>query len=89
MNTTETNIEMLEKAQGLKDRANSQTAFHSLLIAFWLFLALKLTGHIDWSWWLVCAPVIIRKVVQLIALLNVWVLEKAINEEEMDEYESN
>ena len=81
MNTTETNIEMLEKAQGLKDRANSQTAFHSLLIAFWLFLALKLTGHIDWSWWLVCAPMIFRKSVQLIAVLMVWVLEKAIKEE--------
>ncbi|MBC7593530.1 MAG: hypothetical protein H7288_06285 [Kineosporiaceae bacterium] len=25
-------------------------------LLFLLFLALKLTGHIDWSWWWVTAP---------------------------------
>ncbi len=25
-----------------------------------LFIALKLTGNIDWSWWLVLAPMIVR-----------------------------
>lgn len=25
---------------------------------FVLFLGLKLTGHIDWSWWLVFSPLI-------------------------------
>ena len=81
MNTTENNKEMLEKAYAMRDRANSFTSLPNLLIAFWLFLALKLTGHIDWSWWLVWAPMITRKLVQSIALLMVWVLEKAINEE--------
>ena len=23
---------------------------------FLLFLGLKLAGHIDWSWWIVCLP---------------------------------
>jgi hypothetical protein len=25
-------------------------------VLFLIFLTLKLTGHIDWSWWLVTAP---------------------------------
>lgn len=28
-------------------------------IVFLIFLVLKLVGVIDWSWWLVCLPVII------------------------------
>jgi hypothetical protein len=34
--------------------SSSGIGFGALL--FLLFLALKLTGHIDWSWWWVTAP---------------------------------
>lgn len=27
-----------------------------LLVLFFIFLVLKLTGHIGWSWWWVTAP---------------------------------
>lgn len=27
------------------------------LILFWIFLVLKLTNHIDWSWWWVFSPI--------------------------------
>jgi hypothetical protein len=33
---------------------NSGVSFCSLLTV--LFIGLKLTGYIDWSWWLVLAP---------------------------------
>ncbi len=37
-----------------ESKASSGVGFGSLL--FLLFLGLKLTGHIDWSWWWVTAP---------------------------------
>ena len=41
-----------------------------------LFVGLKLTGHIDWSWWLVFLPVIISVTLALSivagALLILW-----------------
>ena len=33
-----------------------------------LFIGLKLTGHIDWSWWVVLSPIIFHCVIYL--LLN-------------------
>lgn len=39
-----------------------------------LFVALKLTGHIDWSWWWVLAPCWIGlAAVVLVALLMEWI----------------
>lgn len=32
---------------------------HLLSVLFVIFLVLKLTENIDWSWWLVCSPLII------------------------------
>jgi hypothetical protein len=46
--------------------------FGSLL--FLLFLGLKLTGHIDWSWWWVAAPLWIP----LLAVLLLAVVISAI-----------
>lgn len=28
-----------------------------------LFIGLKLTGHIDWSWWLVLCPIVVESVI--------------------------
>jgi hypothetical protein len=36
------------------EAATSSIGFNTLL--FLLFLGLKLTGHIDWSWWWVTSP---------------------------------
>lgn len=36
---------------------------------FLLFLALKLTGYIDWSWWWVTAPIWLPAAVFLVAAL--------------------
>ena len=38
-----------------------------------LFIALKLTGHIDWTWLAVLSPTIIP-----VALLVLWVIADAI-----------
>jgi hypothetical protein len=37
-----------------------------------LFIGLKLTGYIDWSWWLVLSPTILLVAVLIFAL---WVKE--------------
>lgn len=34
-----------------------------------LFIGLKLTGHIDWSWWWVLSPIWIQVVIVVIALI--------------------
>jgi hypothetical protein len=34
-----------------------------------LFIALKLTGYIDWSWWWVWSPMIIGGAIGLVVLL--------------------
>lgn len=38
-----------------------------------VFITLKLTGHIDWSWWLVLAPlwIIVALVVFLVGM-SIW-----------------
>lgn len=52
-----------------------QTSFPFFSILFLIFLTLKLTGHITWSWWLVTAPLWgpIAFVIVFIALLAVGV----------------
>ena len=39
-----------------------------------LFIALKLTGHIDWSWWWVLSPIWISTVIVLVIALIVGVV---------------
>jgi len=34
-----------------------------------LFIGLKLTGYIDWSWWLVLSPIWVGTLIALIILL--------------------
>ena len=43
------------------------------VILFLIFLVLKLTGHIDWSWWWVTSPLWIGF---LLALLIIILIEK-------------
>lgn len=33
-----------------------------------LFIALKLTGHIDWSWWFVVMPTLIQVTIAVVTL---------------------
>jgi fatty acid desaturase len=51
--------------------ANSAGSFSTLLSL--LFIALKLTGHITWSWWWVLSPIWIPIVVTVL-LFGVWVV---------------
>lgn len=36
-------------------------------LLFVAFLVLKLTGHIDWSWWLVTAPLWASFIIRIVA----------------------
>lgn len=53
-----------------------------LPLLFLLFLGLKLTGHIDWSWWWVTAPIwgvlVIGLLVFLVGLLFLGSVAKEI-----------
>ena len=53
--------------------ANTNNAgwFGSLLLL--LFIALKLTGHITWSWWWVLSPIWIPTAITVV-LFSIWVL---------------
>lgn len=55
------------------EQANTGGGFLSLLTL--IFITLKLTGHIDWSWWWVLSPVWIPLaiVMVLIACVAVYV----------------
>mgnify|MGYP001285294143 CR=1 FL=1 len=51
--------------------ANSAGSFSTLLLL--LFIALKLTGHITWSWWWVLSPIWIPTAITVV-LFSIWVL---------------
>jgi len=51
-----------------------QNIFPSLLQV--LFIGLKLTGHIDWSWWWVMSPTWIPLSIVLPLLILLYVLKK-------------
>lgn len=42
------------------------------IILFLIFLVLKLTEHIDWSWWWVCSPLLIELLIGLIGMAIVF-----------------
>ena len=44
-----------------------------------LFIGLKLTGHVDWSWWWVLAPVWMPFAVVILGVL-VWMVVDIIRE---------
>ena len=53
---------------------NYSYSFPLCSVLFVLFLALKLTGHINWSWWWVTAPLWGPWVALIIVLLAIAVL---------------
>lgn len=40
----------------MSDKRNITVSFPFLTVLFFIFLVLKLTGYIAWSWWWVTAP---------------------------------
>jgi len=60
---------------------NSAGRFSSLLLL--LFIALKLTGHITWSWWWVLSPIWIPIAITVV-LFSVWVLVVFIKEKKRE-----
>jgi hypothetical protein len=44
------------------------------MILFLIFLVLKLTGHIDWSWWWVTSPLWIGIVLFIIIVLIIKII---------------
>jgi ABC-type polysaccharide/polyol phosphate export permease len=46
--------------------------FLSLLTV--LFIGLKLTGHIDWNWFLVLLPILLGPIVLIVVLILVGIL---------------
>ena len=54
--------------------AGGGAGFTSLLAI--LFIGLKLTGSIDWSWWWVLSPIWISFLVAAVVILAVWLVLK-------------
>jgi hypothetical protein len=44
------------------------------MVLFLIFLVLKLTGHIDWSWWWITSPLWIPLVILLVFLILVFLI---------------
>ena len=57
-----------------KKRRRRGPGFFSLLGL--LFIGLKLTGHIDWSWWWVLAPIWIKFAVLILVIVIVGIVKK-------------
>lgn len=51
-----------------------QMSFFSLLTI--VFVTLKLTGFIDWSWWLVFLPTIIHVVIGILVVAVAYLLAR-------------
>lgn len=47
----------------------SQVTSSMLFILGVIFIILKVAGVIDWSWWLVCAPLLIQPAIMLTILI--------------------
>ena len=62
-------VERALKALGKSVKIGKSPGFLSLLCL--LFIGLKLTGHIDWSWWWVLAPILIKGPLLILLILVV------------------
>lgn len=51
----------------MENKSNSGLTFTGMLTI--LFIGLKLTGYIDWSWWWILSPIWITMIIVLTALL--------------------
>ena len=59
-----------------KESSSSGVSFMGLLTI--LFIALKLTNFIDWSWWWVLSPMWITCVIFVFAVIVLVLIRKAI-----------
>lgn len=57
-----------------KKRSRGGPGFSSLLGL--MFIGLKLTDHIDWSWWWVLAPLWIPGALVLLVIVGIMIAEK-------------
>lgn len=55
---------------------NSTNGIGMPAILFLIFLVLKLTGYIDWSWWWVTAPMWAGLLILLIVLVIVFIAKR-------------
>jgi hypothetical protein len=55
---------------------NSSEGIGFNLILFLVFLVLKLTGHIDWSWWWVTSPLWITFILVVLIIGILYIIEK-------------
>lgn len=46
------------------------------VLLFAIFLALKLSGHLDWSWWWVTSPLWISLIVTAVVVAGVSVMAR-------------
>jgi len=58
-----------------KESSSSGVSFMGLLTI--LFIALKLTNFIDWSWWWVLSPMWLSGVILVLAVLLLVLIRKA------------
>jgi len=56
----------------MKNSNETKGGFGFLTILFFIFLTLKLTGHIQWSWWWITAPLWIPLAIAIIGLIFFW-----------------
>ena len=54
-------------------KSGGGTPFLTLLTV--LFIGLKLTGHIDWSWWWVLSPILGQYALALVILIIIALLD--------------
>jgi hypothetical protein len=60
-----------------KESSSSGISFMGLLTI--LFIALKLTNFIDWSWWWVLSPMWLTAVIFVFAVIVLVLIRKAID----------
>jgi hypothetical protein len=60
----------------IKPKKYPSVGFSGLLTL--LFIALKLTGHIDWSWWWVLSPIAIQLTIGVLLIALAVILEKKL-----------
>lgn len=61
----------------MSNKENKNTGINILTILTLINYVLKLTGHINWSWWLVLAPLWIPTVT-VVVIAIIWTIVEAI-----------
>lgn len=61
------------------NKSNNSTGLSFTTILTIIFVVLKLTENINWSWWLVLSPMIISVLLILVLILVLYILRKIEN----------